>query len=299
LGPEPEKNQAESADPGLAARLKLAVFIDIDNVSNDVAIRSAFESLAPRWNSICRRAYCSGLGTHLPLFRDLGISPIEVFRNTPGKDATDIALVIDVMSELSLGRTEAFCVVSGDGDFSRLALTIRESGLPVLVFGPESTPDSLRSASTEFHLLPSKPVQEGASSGPRGKAAPTLPATKSTTTRRDQAELIQLVLELAASTGKTTLGAINQAGCRRDEGFCSKQYGNQRLITTLRGLGLFDVYPVRNSRGVVQDYEVRPKAAVCASPAERSYGEVLSAVCPVPSTMAVKSSPSATPAEIS
>jgi hypothetical protein len=85
LGLEPEKNQAESADPGLAARLKLAVFIDIDNVSNDVAIRSVFESLAPRWNSICRRAYGSGLGTHLPLFRDLGISPIEVFRNTPGK----------------------------------------------------------------------------------------------------------------------------------------------------------------------------------------------------------------------
>ena len=267
MGPEPEKNQAESADPGLAARLKLAVFIDIDNVSNDVAIRSAFESLAPRWNSICRRAYCSGLGTHLPLFRDLGISPIEVFRNTPGKDATDIALVIDVMSELSLGRTEAFCVVSGDGDFSRLALTIRESGLPVLVFGPESTPDSLRSASTEFHLLPSKLAQEGVSSGPKGKATPSLPTTKGTTTRRDQTELIHLVLELAASTGKTTLGAINQAGCRRDEGFCSKQYGDQRLITTLRGLGLFDVYPVRNSRGVVQDYEVRPKEAACASPA--------------------------------
>jgi hypothetical protein len=161
LGSKPESGQAESAEPGLATRPNTSVFIDIENVSNDVAIRSVFESLAPRWNSICRRAYGSGLATHLPLFRDLGINPIEVFRNTPGKNTADIALVIDVMTELNRGRSEAFCIVSGDGDFSRLALTIRESGLSVLVFGPESTPDALRSASTEFHLLPSKPVQKG------------------------------------------------------------------------------------------------------------------------------------------
>ena len=76
------------------------------------------------------------------------------------------------------------------------------------------------------------------SSGPRAKATPSLPTTNRTTTKRDQAELIQLVLELAASTGKTTLVAINQAGCRRDQGFCSKQFGTQRIITTLRGLGV-------------------------------------------------------------
>jgi len=85
----------------------------------------------------------SGLAAPLRLFRNLGVSPIEVFRNTPGKIAADIALVIDVMTELSRGRSEVFCIVSGDGDFNRLALTIRESGSPVLVFGPESTPDSL------------------------------------------------------------------------------------------------------------------------------------------------------------
>ena len=33
----------------------------------------------------------SGLAAHLQLFRGLGVDPIEVFRNTPGKNAADIA----------------------------------------------------------------------------------------------------------------------------------------------------------------------------------------------------------------
>jgi len=56
----------------------------------------------------------SGLAVHLQFFRGFGISPTEVFRNTPGKNAADIALVMDVMTELSRARGEAFCIVSGD-----------------------------------------------------------------------------------------------------------------------------------------------------------------------------------------
>jgi len=261
LGLNLENSPAESMCIGVAAHPRLSVFIDIENVSNDDAIRSVFECLAPHWNSICRRAYGSGLAAHRQLFRDLGISPIEVFHNTSGKNAADIALVIDVMTELNLGRSEAFCIVSGDGDFTRLALTIRERGLPVLVFGPQSTPESLRSASTEFHLMSSSPMQNRVSFACKSNATSMLPATKIATARKDQAELINLVLELTSQTGKTTLRAINGAGCRRDAGFCSKQYGGPRLSKLLTGMGLFDLSPVRDSKGVVQDYEVRPKSA--------------------------------------
>jgi len=259
LGLNEEKIQTENSGQKHSVPMKLAVFINIENFSNSVAIRSVFDFLAQRWNPICRRAYGFGLVKHRELFRDLGISPIEILHNTTGKNAADIALVIDAMTELSLGGSEAFCIVSGDGDFTRLALTIRERGLPVLVFGPESTPDSLRAACTEFHLLQSKPSQDKGSSGPESLTRPSDPANERTTIKKDSAELIDLVFRLAAGKGKTTLAAINKAGCREDEGFCSKQYGKQKLTVLLRGLGPFEVRPVRNSKGIVEDYEVRPK----------------------------------------
>jgi hypothetical protein len=69
LGLEPRRSTAQSAGSAMAVRQNLAVFIDFENVSNDVAIRSVFEILAPCWNPIWRRAYGSRLGTHLRLFR--------------------------------------------------------------------------------------------------------------------------------------------------------------------------------------------------------------------------------------
>jgi len=259
LGLAEERSQTEHCRHERPLPLKLAVFIDIENFGNSAAIRSVFDFLAQGWNPICRRAYGFGLVRHRDLFRDLSIIPIEILHNTTGKNAADIALVIDAMTELSLGRSEAFCIVSGDGDFSRLAQIIRERGLPVLVFGPESTPVALRTACTEFHLLQSKPSQDKGSSGPESLTRPSDPANERTTIKKDSAELIDLVFRLAAGKGKTTLAAINKAGCREDEGFCSKQYGKQKLTVLLRGLGPFEVRPVRNSKGIVEDYEVRPK----------------------------------------
>src|SRR5450631_2178679 len=98
---------------------KIAVFIDFENFGNGVAIRSAFDFLAASWNPICRRAYSSGLVNHRQLFRDLGIIPFEILQNSASKNAADIALVIDVMAELNLGHSEAFRIISGDGDFGR------------------------------------------------------------------------------------------------------------------------------------------------------------------------------------
>jgi cytochrome c556 len=70
------------------------------------------------------------------------------------------------------------------------------------------------------------------------------------------------------------LQAINQAGCRRDEGFCAKQHGNQKLSGILKGLGPFDVCPVRNSSSALRDYEVRSKIPT-ATPAEETGSDRL------------------------
>jgi hypothetical protein len=93
--------------------------------------------------------------------------------------------------------------------------------------------------------------------------------------RKEQAELINPVLELAASTGKTSVRAINEARRGRDERFCSIQFGDQKLSVALRNSGFFHFEPVTNSEGTVDDYEVRPISA-STFPAEEAGRQELS-----------------------
>src|SRR3546814_2590807 len=72
------------------------------------------------------------------------------FANVGGKNASDIALVIDAMDLMHSGRFDGFCLVSSDSDFTRLAARIREQGIAVYGFGEQKTPQSFRHACKRF-----------------------------------------------------------------------------------------------------------------------------------------------------
>jgi uncharacterized LabA/DUF88 family protein len=71
------------------------------------------------------------------------VQPMQQFRYTVGKNATDSALIIDAMDILYEGVVSGFCLVSSDSDFTRLATRIREKGLFVMGIGHEITPKAL------------------------------------------------------------------------------------------------------------------------------------------------------------
>ncbi len=64
------------------------------------------------------------------------VQPIQQFRYTTGKNATDSALIIDAMDLLHSGAVGGFCIVSNDSDYTRLPTRIREQGLFVMGVGP-------------------------------------------------------------------------------------------------------------------------------------------------------------------
>src|SRR3546814_3018120 len=76
--------------------------------------------------------------------------PNQNFANVGGKNASDIALVIDAMDLMHSGRFDGFCLVSSDSDFTRLAARIREHGIAVYGFGEQKTPQSFRHACKRF-----------------------------------------------------------------------------------------------------------------------------------------------------
>jgi len=78
------------------------------------------------------------------------IQPVQQFRYTVGKNATDSALIIDAMDILHSRLVDGFCIVSSDSDYTRLATRIREAGFFVMGIGKRSTPKAFINACNVF-----------------------------------------------------------------------------------------------------------------------------------------------------
>lgn len=132
---------------------RLAVLIDADNASSRIATR-LFEEIAKIGEASVRRIYGDFSGTRLKSWAEVlsthAIRAQQNFAYTTGKNASDIALVIDAMDLLHTGRFDAFCLVSSDSDFTGLAARIREQGIDVYGFGEQKTPESFRQACRRF-----------------------------------------------------------------------------------------------------------------------------------------------------
>src|SRR6201987_1820922 len=146
---------------------RLAILIDADNTSPRIAA-GLFEEIAKFGEASVRRIYgdfsSPRLRSWIEILQKYAIDPYQQFAYTSGKNASDIALVIDAMDLLHSGRFDGFCLVSSDSDFTRLASRLREQGVDVFGFGAQKTPESFRQACRRFiyteNLLPEAPAPD-------------------------------------------------------------------------------------------------------------------------------------------
>ncbi len=141
-----------------------ALLIDGDNVSPKY-IGAIIEEMTTKYGNLSyRRIYGDFTETRKKswkdILRDNSITPIQQYENTVGKNSTDCALIIDAMDILYTGKVDGFCLVSSDGDFTRLASRLRESQIYVVVMGEEKTPRSIRMACDKFITLENLIEQE-------------------------------------------------------------------------------------------------------------------------------------------
>ena len=98
------------------------------------------------------------------------LHPLQQFRHTAGKNATDSALIIDAMDLLHSGTIGGFCIVSSDSDFTRLATRIREQGLFVMGIGKPETPKPFVNACGLFvYTTISTPIPNTAAAAKKAK----------------------------------------------------------------------------------------------------------------------------------
>ena len=127
--------------------INIALLIDADNISAKYI--SAILSELSRYGKITiRRMYGDWTQERLRSWFNqaakYSLTPIMQPNNTPGKNASDIGLIIDAMDILYEGKVQGFCIVSSDGDFNRLATRLREAGMTVIGMGEKKTPEAFQ-----------------------------------------------------------------------------------------------------------------------------------------------------------
>ena len=132
---------------------KLAVLIDADNAQPSI-VEGLLAEIAKYGTANVKRIYgdwtVPGLKGWKEVLLQYSIQPIQQFRYTVGKNATDSAMIIDAMDLLYTSKFDGFCIVSSDSDFTKLASRIREAGLFVYGFGERKTSKAFVSACDKF-----------------------------------------------------------------------------------------------------------------------------------------------------
>ena len=150
------------------SRRKIAMLIDGDNAQSSLLPQMLVE--AGRYGMVTiRRIYGDWTTPNMNSWKDVlnfhAIQPIQQFRYTIGKNATDSAMIIDAMDILHSGFVEGFCIISSDSDYTRLATRIRETGIFVMGIGERKTPKPFVNACdmfvyTENLVTETKPVKK-------------------------------------------------------------------------------------------------------------------------------------------
>jgi hypothetical protein len=225
---------------------RFAVLIDADNTSAQIA-GGLFEEVAKFGEASVRRIYGDFSNQRLKSWTEIlqkyAIDPYQQFAYTTGKNASDIALVIDAMDLLHSGRFDGFCLVSSDSDFTRLASRLREQGADVYGFGARKTPESFRQACRRFiyteNLLPEAPASE-AGTAPKSKSlqppSAAIPILK------------KAISQTESEDGWVSLGIVGTQLTNLVSDFDARTYGFRKLSDLVRNTGVFDVEKAEGGR---------------------------------------------------
>src|SRR2546428_7079608 len=122
---------------------KLAVLIDADNTQPSI-IDALLAEIAKYGIASVRRIYGDWTTPNLRGWKGVlleqAIQPIQQFRYTVGKNATDSALIIDAMDLLYTEKLDGLCIVSSDSDFTGLDSRIREADIGLYCLPVKKTP---------------------------------------------------------------------------------------------------------------------------------------------------------------
>jgi uncharacterized LabA/DUF88 family protein len=220
-----------------APRRRLGFLVDGDNAQPSL-IEQMLAETVKHGDTMIRRIYGDWTSPNMNGWKEAlqthAIQPIQQFRYTNGKNATDSALIIDAMDILHSKNIDGFCLISSDSDFTRLATRIREAGLFVMGIGRQSTPRPFVSACEVFVFTEN--LSPRATEENRGKDI----TTGSNATVKDSIPLLTKAFELAVQEdGWAALGNLGHHVRQLESSFDPRSYGHAQLKSLIEALPAF------------------------------------------------------------
>ncbi|MFC1950217.1 NYN domain-containing protein [Chloroflexota bacterium] len=207
---------------------RFAVLIDGDNAQASLLPQILAEVSKIGLITI-KRIYGDWTTTNMNSWKDSlhkhAIQPIQQFRYTIGKNATDSAMIIDAMDLLHSNDVGGFCIVASDSDYTRLATRIREEGLFVIGVGEKKTPEAFRNACNQFIYSENLAEPKKERRKPQQK-----PQQKGKSDLSDPLPLLLKGFEMTAKEEEWAhLSLMGIALRQLDPAFDPRTYGHQRL----------------------------------------------------------------------
>jgi len=220
-------------------RQRIAILIDGDNAQSSLLPQMLVET-GRQGQVTVRRIYGDWTTNSMNSWKETlnyhAFQPIQQFRYTVGKNATDSAMIIDAMDILHSGVVDGFCLVSSDSDYTRLATRIRETGIFVMGIGEKKTPKAFVNACDLFvyteNLVEEKKVQQQ-------RRAPTrVKKTKEGEKEEpDPMPVLSQAFEMAVGQdGWARLDVMGNAIYQVDPGFDPRTYGDKQLSRMINKL---------------------------------------------------------------
>ena len=254
---------------------RLAVLFDADNVpySN---VRGMLAEIAKYGTPTFKRIYGDWTKPTVAGWKTVllenGITPIQQYSYTTGKNATDSAMIIDAMDILYTGRVDGFCIVSSDSDFTRLATRLREAGMKVYGIGEKKTPIPFIAACDKFIYLeilkPVEPVvKQIVTSRVKSKTKAkikeplqTAPVNAIEIASKGLAKVISdSINERADENGWAFLGDLGNFLLKKQPNFDPRNYGFIKLVPLIKSFGRFEIDEREVGKGKIKHVYVRTK----------------------------------------
>jgi len=216
---------------------RIAILIDGDNAQASL-IEQILVEAGKYGSATIRRVYGDWTTPNMNSWKDTlnihAFQPIQQFRYTVGKNATDSAMIIDAMDILHSNQVDGFCLVSSDSDYTRLATRIRESGLLVVGIGEKKTPRAFVSACNVFIYTENLSRRRGSGGGAKPRKSNHMSSQE-----RELVELVNQAMDMVGpdDDGWTRLSEVGTALRRIDPGFDPRSYGHRQLSHLIKSHG--------------------------------------------------------------